>query len=193
MTVSIPPVANNNTFLFWKTQTNLLANAMSTVVVTVNSNSAVGNAGILGTFTSNNLVVSNTSFFNRISANGSVGTTGQVLTSDGSSSYWTTIVGTITQINTTDGIKGGPITSTGVIELDLYTGSNFVNTIYPVGTVVSVCTDQQRSVSSSLTIYTGNLQGVAGESGTALSGTWSNRGLCGTDDTKYFYLYQRVG
>jgi hypothetical protein len=199
MTVSIPPVANNNTFLFWKTQTNFLANAMSTVVVTVNSNTAVGNAAITGTFTSNNVVVNTTATLNRISANGSVGSTGQVLTSNGSSSYWSTIVGTITQINTADGVKGGPINSVGTISLDLYTGSDAQNVNYPVGTIVSVYTgvNQQRAVSSVSTIYTNNLQGVEGISGLPLTGTWVNRGLSGTDyrsesEIRYYYLYQRV-
>ncbi len=53
MTVLVQEVANNHTFDFWRNRTNELANAMSTVAVTVNSNTAVGDAAITGTFTAN--------------------------------------------------------------------------------------------------------------------------------------------
>jgi len=48
MTVAVANTANTNTVQYWRTRTNELAGAMSTVVVTVNSNSAVGNASIIG-------------------------------------------------------------------------------------------------------------------------------------------------
>ena len=206
MTVEIPQVANSSTFYFWKTQSNLLANAMTTVAVTVNSNTAYGNAAISGTFTSNkvntfNLSVSGTATINAISVGGGIGLNGQVLTSNGNGSYWSTVVGTVYQLETTGGLTGGPITSTGTISLNLYTGGVADNTNYPVGTTVSVYTGigsaGQRQVSSTQIIYSGNLNGVEGVSGSPLSGTWRNRGLCGTDyrspaETRYYYLYQRV-
>lgn len=49
MTVSVANTANTSTFLYWVTRTNELADAMSNKVVTVESNNAVGNAGINGT------------------------------------------------------------------------------------------------------------------------------------------------
>jgi fructose-1,6-bisphosphatase len=205
MTISIQQVANTSTFYFWKTQTNLIANALSTVVLTTNANT-VGNANLQGTFTttnlnSNNVSVTGTATLKRVIANNSSGSAGQILTSNGTSTYWSTIVGTITQVNTAAGIIGGPITSTGTISLDLYSGSSAVNTNYPVGTTVSVYTGTnaggQRTVATTETIYTDNLNGIAGASGSPLIGTWRNRGLCGTDyrspsEIRYYYLYQRV-
>jgi hypothetical protein len=67
MTVSVQQVSNTNTFDFWKNRTNELANAMSTVAVTTNSNTAVGNAAISGTFTANVLSVSNSTVNTSIS------------------------------------------------------------------------------------------------------------------------------
>lgn len=206
MTVSVPQVSNTNTFYFWKNQTNLLADVISTVAVTTNSNTAIGNAAISGMFTSNSvntfsLSVAGTSNLKGIYANNALGSNGQVLTSNGSSTYWSSLVGTITQLNTGGGLTGGPITSTGTVSLDLYTGSQSNNTNYPVGTIVSVYTGAnvagQRAVSSVEVIYTDNLQGIEGVSGSPLSGTWRNRGLCGTDyrspsEIRYYYLYQRV-
>lgn len=61
MTVTVANTANNNTFDYWRNRTNELAYAMSTYAVTVNSNTAVGNATISGTFTANAFQVSNSS------------------------------------------------------------------------------------------------------------------------------------
>jgi hypothetical protein len=53
MTVTVQNTAITNTFDFWRTQTNYLAAAMTNLAVTVNSNTAVGNAAISGTMTAN--------------------------------------------------------------------------------------------------------------------------------------------
>jgi hypothetical protein len=52
MTIAVPQTAtdSNTTFAVWLYNCNLLANAMSGSVVTVNSNTATGNAAISGTF-----------------------------------------------------------------------------------------------------------------------------------------------
>ena len=205
MTITIQPVANTNTFYFWKTQTNLLADAMSNRAVTTNSNTASGNAYITGTFganvvTANSISVNGYSTIKGIFANGSSGTSGQVLVSNGSGTYWASLVGSVTEINTSAGLSGGPITTTGTISLDLYTGSTSTNTIYPVGSIVSVYTGTAVKVlNSQEQIYLQNLSGVegAGDVSTLLSGTWRNRGLCGTEyrspsDIRRYYLYQRV-
>jgi hypothetical protein len=56
MTVAVANVANTNTFDYWRNRTNELATAMSNVVVSVNSNTAAGNAEITGSFTANVLI-----------------------------------------------------------------------------------------------------------------------------------------
>lgn len=53
MTVTVQQTANTNTFQFFVDRVNQIANAVSTVVVSTNSNTAAGNAAITGTFTSN--------------------------------------------------------------------------------------------------------------------------------------------
>ena len=63
MTLNIANTANNNTFDYWRNRTNELAFASTRYAVTVDSNTAVGNAAITGTFTSN-VLVSNTASLN---------------------------------------------------------------------------------------------------------------------------------
>ncbi|CAB4162802.1 hypothetical protein UFOVP787_122 [uncultured Caudovirales phage] len=60
MTVTVANTGNTNTFDYWRNRTNELAYAMTTYVVTTNSNTAVGNAAITGSFTSDTLSVGNT-------------------------------------------------------------------------------------------------------------------------------------
>ena len=59
MTVTVANTNTNNTFDYWRNRTNELAYAMTTYVVTTNSNTSTGNATISGTFTAN-VLVSNT-------------------------------------------------------------------------------------------------------------------------------------
>lgn len=62
---------------------------------------------------------------NTLTANGSNGTSGQVLTSNGNTGtpYWSTPAnGTVTSISTSNGVTGGPITSTGTISIQPNTG-----------------------------------------------------------------------
>ena len=53
MTITVANTSNTNTFDYWRNRTNELASAMTTYAVTTDSNTAVGNAAISGTFTSN--------------------------------------------------------------------------------------------------------------------------------------------
>lgn len=55
---------------------------------------------------------------NSISANGSNGSSGQFLTSNGTATYWSSGgTGTVTSIATGNGLTGGPITTTGTISV----------------------------------------------------------------------------
>jgi hypothetical protein len=54
MTISVANVTVANTFSNWLTVTNQIADALTNKIVTVNSNTAVGNAQISGTFTFGN-------------------------------------------------------------------------------------------------------------------------------------------
>ena len=73
-----------------------------------------------------NLTVSNTLFASRISANGSVGANGRVLTSNGSYVYWSSLgSGTINGVVAGDGLEGGG--STDVVTLSVNT--NYIATL----------------------------------------------------------------
>jgi hypothetical protein len=61
MTVYVQNTQITSTFNFWRTRTNEIAYAVSNSCVTVNSNSAVGDAAITGKFTANSLNVANSS------------------------------------------------------------------------------------------------------------------------------------
>jgi hypothetical protein len=80
MTVYIQNTAITNTFDYWRNRTNELAFAMSNSAVTVNSNTATGNAAITGTFTANTLVINSFSIstggaFGNATVNGSINST----------------------------------------------------------------------------------------------------------------------
>lgn len=64
-----------------------------------------------------NARVSNTLIISKLEANGDIGSIGQVLTSNGSGTYWKTATGTgtVTQVNTDVTMAGGPITISGTI------------------------------------------------------------------------------
>ena len=86
---------------------------------------------------------SNTVTLKAISANGSLGTAGQVLHSNGTSTYWSTDDGSVTSIATANGLSGGTITTTGT--LGVTTGSTLtVNTtgIHVNTTNLSIATSQ---------------------------------------------------
>lgn len=56
MTIAVANTALTNSVDYWRARTNELADAMSTKAVTVDSNTATGNAAITGTFTAGTLV-----------------------------------------------------------------------------------------------------------------------------------------
>lgn len=59
MTITVANTSNTSTFQYWLSRTNELADAMTNRAVTTNSNTAVGNAAITGTFTAN-IIITNT-------------------------------------------------------------------------------------------------------------------------------------
>jgi hypothetical protein len=56
MTFTVANTATTNTFDYWRTRTNELADAMTRLVVSVDSNTATGNAAVNGHFFANTLV-----------------------------------------------------------------------------------------------------------------------------------------
>jgi len=78
MTVTVANTANTNTFDYWRNRTNELADAMTNKTVTVDSNTATGNAVVNGHFVSGTLVANvalrggNTSTFNTLTISSNV-------------------------------------------------------------------------------------------------------------------------
>src|SRR6056300_194040 len=87
-----------------------------------------------------NVNVSDTLTVSTLEANGTAGDAGQVLTTNGSNVYWSSVAGggggTVTQVNTGIGLTGGPITTTGTVSVNPNTGivanasGLFVNSAY---------------------------------------------------------------
>ena len=75
-----------------------------------------------------------------ITANGTIGAADQILTSNGTATYWKTLSGTVTSVGSGNGLTGGPITSNGTLAVLANSGiiSNatgvYVNTAY-IGTL----------------------------------------------------------
>lgn len=65
---------------------------------------------------SNTLAVTGTVTLTSISANGGLGAPGQVLTSNGTSTYWST-TGGVTSVGSGNGLTGGPITGSGSLSV----------------------------------------------------------------------------
>lgn len=65
MTIAVANTSNTSTYFYWLSRTNELAHAMSTKVITVDSNATIGNSVLEGTFQANTVVA------DEIKANGS--------------------------------------------------------------------------------------------------------------------------
>ena len=123
-----------------------------------------------------------------IIANGSIGGGGEFLASNGSAVYWTSVggTGTVTQVDTGDGLTGGPITTSGNVSVLANTGivanstGLFVNSTY-IGTLTSNNTSFVGSVSAAnvvsnaqLSANLGNYQTTAGLSANVATLTSNN-------------------
>jgi disulfide oxidoreductase YuzD len=87
-----------------------------------------------------NLTIADTLKLKKVSANGSLGTAGEVLHSNGSTTYWAVDDQGVTSVATGNGMTGGTITTTGTVSVVANTGivanatGVFVNATY-IGTL----------------------------------------------------------
>ncbi len=97
---------NDDNFVFYSTNTTYGARAVYSIFA--NSNSSEFSFAAPVRFNAN---------VTALTANGSLGVAGQVLTSNGSTVYWSSVggSGTVTSVATGNGLTGGPITTTGTI------------------------------------------------------------------------------
>ena len=141
--------ANNATFLnnlaatFYLNATNINDGTLAWARAPVNTVNTTGSFTFTGVQTFNG----NTTFNSNVNigtigliANGSLGTAGQVLHSNGSSAYWAADNEGVTSVATGNGMIGGTITTTGTVSILANTGivanstGTFVNAAY-IGTL----------------------------------------------------------
>jgi len=137
---------NTDTFQSWITKTNNVVETIKSEVITANSSAGITgstlspkNATLIGAFTANSIVAANTlsvgafnanathfTITSRVVANSATGSAGQVLTSNGTGVYWSTVVSGggsgVTSVGSGNGLTGGPITSSGSISVNARTG-----------------------------------------------------------------------
>ena len=145
MAKQLPQILTNvDTFQSWITKTNQIVDVLATEVLTANSSLGVTgtaalqvNSRLFGAFTANTLVAetaftvggvtanaTHLTVTSRFVANGSSGSTGQILTSNGSGTYWSSLPvgsGTVTQVQGGNGLNGN-ITTTGSLTVNAQTG-----------------------------------------------------------------------
>jgi hypothetical protein len=148
---------SDDNFVFYSTNTTYGQRAVWAIF----ANSDTSALSILTPITFNGNV-------NQIVANGTLGTAGQVLASNGSGIYWTSSgsgSGTVTSVGSGDGLTGGPITTSGTISILANTGvvanatGLFVNATY-IGTLsannttfVNGKTESNLNVNNATTAY----------------------------------------
>jgi len=123
---------NDDNFVFYSTNTVNQQRAVFSIFA--NSVSSNLNFSVPLDFSGGNVRFGTTT---AIIANGGPGTSGQVLTSNGTTVYWSSAgVGTVTSVATGNGMTGGTITSTGTVSVLANTGivanatGVFVNAAY---------------------------------------------------------------
>jgi hypothetical protein len=133
MTVIVQNTALTNTFDFWRNRTNDAATAISTVVVTTNSNTTSGNAVVNGTFQSVALVANSIGGSTTINANGVVGAAANLYFSTNTifqaNAYFGVVTFGNTTINGTLGVSlnanvGGSLGVTGTTTLTVLNTGN---------------------------------------------------------------------
>lgn len=93
--------------------TSNAASAYTNAVAYVDGKSYV-NSSMNVTFTGIHVYSSNVTLNAGLIANGAIGSIGQILKSNGANVYWADGgAGSVTQINTANGLSGGPITTSG--------------------------------------------------------------------------------
>lgn len=132
----------------------ILYTSNGSAVITVGSN--LVNQNITGNLTVKAII-----------ANGSIGTAGQVLTTNSTGVYWSTAgggSGTVTSVATGNGMTGGPITTTGTVSVLANTGivanstGTFVNATY-IGTLTANNTSFVGTVSAANVVSNAQLSG----------------------------------
>jgi len=127
------------------------------------------------THTANNVLIGNgTSAVTSVAP----GTSGNLLTSNGTSWASTAAAG-VTSAVAGSGITVSAATGAVTISQDIYTGSSANNVAFPIGSTVMIKSTSNLTYAnnSSQTVYTSSPGFNTAGTGTALTGTWSCRGI----------------
>ena len=133
MTITVANTANTNTFDYWRNRTNELADAMTNKTVTVDSNTATGNAAITGTFSANVLFLGNTT------VNSTSNSTSIV--------FGNTVQNTV--VNTSSIVFGNTVQNTVVNTSSITFGNTVENTVINTSSIVFGNTVQNTVVNTS--------------------------------------------
>lgn len=151
MTVTVAATTNTNTVDYLINRTNELANAMTTLAVTTNSNTAVGNAAITGSFTAN-VLIANTVRISNSTANVVIGVPNTTVISSGS--YFLNGNGSWTQISSPVLTKTMLTSGTGSQIVDTYSTSSINAAEYFIHIKNNTANGYQAS--KILTLHNGN-------------------------------------
>ena len=160
MTIQIQSITqSSDTFGQWLSKTNQLIIAANGYAVTVNSNTAVGNASITGKFTSNTFVTSNTGSFQvgTYTSNATVNATTLSIKTSATSNLVMTALGTIINGNVLYTSTQMSMGDTLVRGSNITTGSLYLSTYANVGNTFLSRTTAYADVMNTIVFYaTGN-------------------------------------
>jgi len=129
MTITVANTANTNTFDYWRNRTNELADAMTNKTVTVESNTATGNAAITGTFSANVLFLGNTTVNSTSNSTSIVfgNTVQNTVVNTSSITFGNTVQNTV--VNTSSITFGNTVQNTVVNTSSITFGNTVQNTV----------------------------------------------------------------
>lgn len=137
--VIVSSVSGSNTFIQFN-DNGVLGSVNTFVFHKTNNTIVVGNSTVNTTISPSTVSIGNTLIVRAISANGSNGTSGQVLTSNGTSTYWSTFT-----LPSTPPFGGGS-------DKAFYENDNIINTNYTIATNRNAGTFGPITINSGVTV-----------------------------------------
>ena len=175
MTITVANTANTNTFDYWRNRTNELADAMTNKTVTVDSNTATGNAAITGTFSANVLFLGNTTV-NSTSNSTSIifgNTTQNTVVNTSSITFGNTTQNTV--VNTSSITFGNTVQNTVVNTSSITFGNTVQNTVVNTSSITFGNTVENTVINTSSITFGNTVQNtVVNTSSIFISNSTSN-------------------
>jgi len=158
MTITVANTANTNTFDYWRNRTNELADAMTNKTVTVDSNTATGNAAITGTFSANVLFLGNTTVNSTSNSTSIVfgNTVQNTVVNTSSITFGNTVQNTV--VNTSSITFGNTVQNTVVNTSSITFGNTVQNTVVNTSSITFGNTVQNTVVNTSYITFGNTVQ-----------------------------------